>query len=335
MKNIITSAQSLLDELSLLIEQSQQKVVVQVNSGITMLFWHIGTRINQNILQNKRADYGKQIVVTLSRQLAEKYGRSFEEKNLRRMLQFAEQFIDKEIVVTLSRQLSWSHILILLPLKNIEAKLFYVNSIAKEGLGVRELRKKISNKEFERTAIANLQNTGNHLAIHNNFKDPYFLDFLGLRNTYLEKDLEEAILRELEAFILELGKGFAFIERQKRMIIDGEDFHLDLLFYHRSLRRLVAIELKLGKFEAKHKGQMELYLKWLDKYEKKEGELPPVGLILCAESSREQIELLEMHKDGIMVAEYWTELPPKKELEKKIHAILIEAKERIERKKLL
>lgn len=334
-KKEISVEQALLNELSQLIEQSQLQVTAQVNSALTMLFWHIGTRINQNILQNKRADYGKQIVVTLSRQLTEKYGRNFEEKNLRRMLQFAEQFNDQQIVVTLSRQLSWSHILVLLPLKNVEAKLFYASSVANGGLGVRELRKKISNKEFERTTIANLQNTSNHPAIHNNFKDPYFLDFLGLQNTYLERDLEEAILRELEAFILELGKGFAFIERQKRMIIDGQDFHLDLLFYHRNLRRLVAIELKLGKFEAKHKGQMELYLKWLDKYEKKEGELSPVGLILCAESSREQVELLEMHKDGIMVAEYWTELPPKKELEKKIHHILIEAKERIGRKKLI
>lgn len=322
-------------ELSTLIEQAQQTLVVQANSTLTVLFWQIGNRINQNILLNKRADYGKQIVVTLSRQLSEKYGRNFEEKNLRRMLQFAEQCSDEQIVVTLSRQLSWSHILVLLPLKNVEAKLFYASSVTAQSIGVRELRKKIANKEFERTAIANIQNISNPPGIHNNFKDPYFLDFLGLQNTYLEKDLEQAILRELEAFILELGKGFAFVERQKRMIIDGEDFHLDLLFYHRSLRRLVAIELKLGKFEAKHKGQMELYLKWLDKYEKKEGELPPVGLILCAESSREQIELLEMHKDGIMVAEYWTELPPKKQLEKKIHSILIEAKERIERNKLL
>lgn len=334
-KNVKVSNQGLFNELSQLIEQSQLQVALQVNSALTILFWQIGARINDNILNNKRADYGKQIVVMLSRQLTEKYGRNFEEKNLRRMLQFAEQFSSEEIVVTLSRQLSWSHILILLPLKNTDAKLFYANSVVSQSLGVRELRKKIANKEFERTAIANIQNTSNHTGIHNNFKDPYFLDFLGLQNTYLEKDLEQAILRELESFILELGKGFAFVERQKRMIIDGEDFHLDLLFYHRSLRRLVAIELKLGKFEAKHKGQMELYLKWLDKYEREEGELPPVGLILCAESSREQIELLEMHKDGIMVAEYWTELPPKKQLEQKIHSILIEAKERIERSKLL
>jgi len=334
-KAIVQTESHLFTELSKLIEDTQQTFVLQANSTLTMLFWHIGNRINLNILQNKRAGYGKQIVVILSRQLTVKYGRNFEEKNLRRMLQFAEQFSSEEIVVTLSRQLSWSHFLVLIPLKDPQSKLFYANAASVQGLGVRDLRKKIANKEFERTAIANLQNTSGHPAIYNNFKDPYFLDFLGLQNTYLEKDLEQSILRELEAFILELGKGFAFIERQKRMIIDGEDFHLDLLFFHRNLKRLVAVELKLGKFEAKHKGQMELYLKWLDKYEKQEGELPPVGLILCAESSREQIELLEMHKDGIMVAEYWTELPPKKQLEKKIHSILVEAKERIERNKLL
>lgn len=331
----VNTEQTLLNELSQLIEQSQQQLVAQANSTVTMLFWYIGNRINQSILQNKRADYGKQIVVTLSRQLAEKYGRNFEEKNLRRMLQFAEQFIDKGIVVTLSRHLSWSHFLVLIPLKKNEAKLFYAQKVASEALGVRDLRKQIATKTFERTTIANLQVPTNNRIIYNTFKDPYFLDFLGLRNDYLEKDLEAAILKDLEAFILELGKGFTFVERQKRMIIDGEDFYLDLLFYHRDLKRLVVIELKLGKFEAKHKGQMELYLKWLDKYEKKEGELPPVGLILCAESSREQIELLEMHKDGIMVAEYWTELPPKKQLEQKIHSILTEARERIERKKLL
>ncbi|WP_462251965.1 PDDEXK nuclease domain-containing protein [Ferruginibacter sp.] len=334
--NTITKAaeKDLFNELSQLIEQSQQQVVSQANSTLTMLFWHIGNRINKEILQNKRADYGKQIVATLSTQLEERYGRNFELGNLRRMLQFAEQFPDLSIVATLSRQLSWSHFRELIPIKNQEAKLYYAQASATQSLGVRELRKQISTKTFERSSIANLQNTSNHPAIHNSFKDPYFLDFLGLQNTYLEKDLEQAILRELEAFILELGKGFAFVERQKRMIIDGEDFHLDLLFYHRNLKRLVAVELKLGKFEAEHKGQMELYLKWLDKYEKAAGELPPVGLILCAESSREQIELLEMHKDGIMVAEYWTELPPKKQLEKKIHSILIEAKERIERNKL-
>ncbi len=322
---------TLFNEIAQLIEQSQRQVVTQANSTLTLLFWQIGTRINKEILHNKRAEYAKQIVSTLSVQLTNKYGRNFEEKNLRRMLQFVQQFHDFEIVVTLSRQLSWSHFLVLIPLKTEEAQLFYAQLASDQILGVRELRKQISQKTFERRTIANLQNVSHNPALLNSFKDPYFLDFLGLQNTYLEDDLEEAILKELEAFILELGKGFAFVERQKRMIIDGEDFHLDLLFYHRILKRLVAIELKLGKFEAKYKGQMELYLKWLDKYEKQEGENPPVGLIMCAEGSREQIELLEMHKDGIIVAEYWTELPSKKQLEQKIHSILIEAKERLER----
>lgn len=322
-------------QLSALIEQNQQQVVSQANSTLTLMFWHIGNKINNEILQNKRADYGKQIVPTLSTQLKEKYGKNFELGNLRRMMQFAEQYPDIQIVVPLARQLSWSHFTILIPIKNLEVNLFYANMAIAGALGKRELRKQIALKAFERTQIANTQiANGTHIPL-NTFKDPYLLDFLGLQNTYLEKDLEQAILRELEAFILELGKGFAFVERQKRMIIDGEDFYLDLLFYHRTLKRLVAIELKLGKFEAKHKGQMELYLKWLNKYEKQEGENTPIGLILCAESSREQIELLEIHKDGIMVAEYWTELPSKKELEQKLHSSFIQAKEQLERKKLL
>jgi predicted nuclease of restriction endonuclease-like (RecB) superfamily len=325
----------LLNELSQLVEQSQQQVIVQNNSVLTLLFWQIGFRINETILQNKRAEYGKQIVPTVSAQLENKYGRNFTEKNVRRMLRFAEQFTDKQIVVTLSRQLSWSHFIELLPVKNPEAKLFYAHQVSNQLMSVRDLRKQIATKTFERAAIANIQTNPAEHNLQYTFKDPYLLDFLNLGNAYLEKDLEQAILYELEKFILELGKGFTFVERQKRMIIDSEDFNLDLLFYHRKLKRLVAIELKLGKFQAKHKGQMELYLKWLDKYEKQEGENTPIGLILCAESSREQIELLEMHKDGIMVAEYWTDLPPKKQFEEKIHLLLTEAKERLERKKLM
>ena len=323
--------ENLLGELTVLIEQSQQQAVMYVNSTLTLLFWQIGNKINQDILKNQRADYSKQIVSTLSTQLRDKYGKNFELRNLRRMMQFADQFQDFEIVVPLARQLSWSHFVELLPLKTIEAKLFYAQKSNDEKLGIRELRKQIESKSFERVTIANLQIEKSDTIPLNTFKDPYLLNFLGLQNTYLEKDLEQAILRELEAFILEMGKGFAFVERQKRMIIDGEDFYLDLLFYHRTLKRLVAIELKIGKFQAKYKGQMDLYLKWLDKYEKQADENQPIGLILCAGSSREQIELLEMHKDGIMVAEYWTELPSKKELEQKLHSLLLEAKERIAR----
>lgn len=325
----------LFSELSELIEKSQQQVVSYANSTLTILFWQVGKRINEDILNNQRASYGKQIVSLIAIRLEEKYGRNFTEKNIRRMMQFAQEFPDFQIVVTLSRQLSWSHFLILIPLKTAEARMFYAELAITEVFSVRDLRKQIATKTFERTQIANLQVQQSEIIPVNTFKDPYLLDFLGLRSDYLEKDIETAILHQLENFILELGKGFAFVERQKRMIIDGEDFYLDLLFFHRKLKRLVAVELKLGKFQAKYKGQMELYLKWLNKHEKQDGEDTPIGLILCAESSKEQIELLEIHKDGIMVAEYFTELPPKKELEKKLHQALVEAREQFESRKIV
>jgi predicted nuclease of restriction endonuclease-like (RecB) superfamily len=334
-KKEIIPEETLFRELSLLIEKNKQKAVSQVRSTVNLLFWQIGKRIYDEILHNKRAEYGAQIISNLAEKLSGKYGRSFELRNIRRMIQFATGFPDKKIVSTLSTQLNWSHIVELLPLQTKEARLFYANEVVKESLGVRELRKSIATKTFERTHIANTQISKKSKIPINTFKDPYMLDFFDLQNAYLEKDIETAILRDLESFILELGKGFTFVERQKRIIIDGEDFYLDLLFYHRKLKRLVAIELKLGKFTARHQGQMKLYLKWLNRYERQPGENEPIGLILCAGDSREQIELLEMDKDGIVVAEYWTELPPKKELEEKIRKLLMEARERLESRKLL
>ncbi len=322
---------NLVIELSSLIEESKQQVAKVANSTLTLLFWHVGKRIQEEVLKNERAEYGKQIVGTVARQLELKYGRNFTEKNVRRMIRFAQEFSDYNILPPLVAQLSWSHFLILIPLKSKEAKLYYAQNCMEQNWGKRELRNQIQRKAFERTELANIQFLNSQPDLMNTFKDPYVLDFLNLKNTYLENDLEKTILQELETFVLELGRGFAFMERQKRMVIDGDDFYLDLLFYNRTLKRLVAIELKLGKFEASHKGQMELYLKWLNKYEKQEGENEPIGLILCAESNKEQVELLEMHKDGIMVAEYLTVMPSKKELETKLHQLLVEAKERIER----
>ena len=332
---LINSEQVLFEEISALIEQSRRTIYAQASSATVLLFWRIGRRVNNEILQNKRADYGKQIVVTLSRQLEAVYGRSFEEKNLRRMLQFANQFSDEEIVVSLSRQLSWSHFLALIPLKTSEAKMFYANESFNGCLGVRDLRKLISRKAYERKEIADSQiSTGSPIPT-GTFKDPYLFDVLGIKDEYLESDVEEAILRELEKFILEFGKGFAFVERQKRMIVDGHDRTLDLLFYNRYLKRLVAVEVKYGRFDARDSGQLKLYLKWLNRYERQEGENEPIGLILCSEAGREEVELLEMDKDGILVAEYWTTLPPKAEFEQKIHMILEETRERVAQRNLL
>ena len=325
---------TLINNLVTLIEKTKAQVVSHANSSLTILFWHIGNRILTHDLQNKRAEYGKQIVVTVSRELVKKFGNNYEEKNLRRMIQFANKYPNIENVATLSRHLSWSHFLAIIPLKEQKARDFYAKLAYGNLFGVRELRKQIGKKVYERTKNADIRLIDSDKINKGIFKDPYLLDFLELKDGYLENDLEAAILKELELFILELGNGFTFVERQKRMIIDGDDYNLDLLFYHRKLKRLVVIELKIDKFRAKYKGQMELYLKWLDKYEKQDGEESPIGLILCAVASKEQIELLEMHKDGIMVAEYWTELPPKEILEAKLHEALIEARERIERKQL-
>lgn len=231
---------NLLKELSQLIEQGKHQIAVQVNSTMTLVFWEVGKRINEEILQNERADYGKNIVTTVSSQLKKRYGNSFGTRNVRRMMQFAEIYPDIQVVGSLSRQLSWSHFVELFPIKSKETREFYAGQIAEEGWSVRETRKQIERKAFERKEIANSQLSRSSTAMQHSFKDPYFLDFLGLKEGYLENDLEAAILKELEYFILELGKGFAFIERQKRMIIDGEDFYLDLLFYHRKLKRLVA-----------------------------------------------------------------------------------------------
>ena len=331
----IIPEETLFKELSLLIEKSKQKIVSQAKSTVNLLFWQIGKRINDEILHSRRAEYGAQIISNLAEKLSAQFGRSFEVKNLRRMMQFAEQFPNRKIVVTLSRQLSWSQFIAIIPLKTMEERLFYAHLTTQDFLSVRELRHQIENKTFERTKIADIQISRKSKIPPSTFKDPYMFDFLDLQGAYLEKDVETVILRDLESFILELGRGFAFVERQKRITIDGEDFYLDLLFYHRKSKRLVAIELKLGKFTAKYQGQMKLYLKWLNRYERQAGENEPVGLILCAGDSREQIELLEMDKDGIMVAEYWTELPPKKELQEKIKKLLLEARERLESRRLL
>ncbi len=333
MKNELSTPKDLLEDLRYIIDSGKKQAVAQVNSRLLIVYWQVGRRINEEVLKNKRAEYGKEVVKELSIVLVKYYGKSFEVRNLRRMIQFSEVFHDFEIVSPLVTQLSWTHFVILLSLKKEESRIYYAQKAAECGWSKRELTRQIERKTFERSTIAEVESVDMDLSTTHTFKDPYILDFLDLQLGYSENNLEAAILRDLEQFILELGSGFTFVERQKRIILDGTDFYLDLLFYHRKLKRLVAIELKLDKFKPAHKGQMELYLRWLDRHDKQEGEEMPIGLILCAEASREQVELLQMHKDGIMVAEYLTELPPIEELEKRLHRSLIEAQERISHNK--
>lgn len=331
---------ALFKDVRSMIEEARSAVAVAVNAGLTMLYWQIGKRINEEILKGDRAGYGEQILVTLSQELTAEYGRGFDEKNLRRMVQFVETFPDEAIVATLRRQLGWSHFKSLIPIKDTLKRDFYAEMCRIERWSTRTLEKKIGGMLFERTAISRkpekvirheldtLRST-DQITPDMVFKDPYILDFLGLKDKYIEKDIESAILREMESFILELGADFAFLARQKRVMIDHDDYYLDLLFFHRGLRRLVAIDLKIGDFKPADKGQMELYLRWLKKYEMKPGENPPVGIILCAGKKHETVELLELEKSGIRVAEYMTELPPREVLEKKLHEAIRLAREHI------
>jgi predicted nuclease of restriction endonuclease-like (RecB) superfamily len=277
----------------------------------------------------------------VSQQLENEFGHGFSQPNLSRMTQLAEYFPDFEIYSTLSNKLSWSHFVELIRVKDDLKREFYAEMCRVESWSVRALRGKIQGMLFERTALSKKPDKvirqelselrdEDKLTPNLVFRDPYFLDFLGLKDTYNENDLESAILRELESFILELGIGFTFVARQFRMVIDGRDFHLDLLFYHRRLRRLVAIDLKLGEFEAAHKGQMELYLRWLERHEMAPGEESPLGLILCADKTQEQIELLRLDESGIHVAAYLTELPPIELLREKLHQAVADAQKLIE-----
>jgi len=328
---------ALLSDVRTLIEEARSATATAVNAALTMLYWRVGLRINREVLTRGRADYGEKIVATLSQQLAQEYGEGFSEKNLRRMLQFAMVFPDEQIVVSLIRHLSWTHFIALIPLKAPLQREFYAEMCRVERWSVRTLRQKIDSMLYERTALSRRSEKvvrrelrglrkDDRLSADLVFRDPYVLDFLKLQDAYSEQELETAILRELERFLLELGNGFAFVARQKRMVIDGEDHMLDLLFYHRRLRRLVAVELKLGRFKAADKGQMELYLRWLEENEKAPREDSPIGLILCAEGSRETIELLRLDEAGIRVAQYLTELPSKDVLARKLHDAIVLAR---------
>lgn len=326
-------------EVIALIQQAKQRAAVAVNSEITLLYWHVGQRINQEVLGGERADYGKQVVANLAKQLKAQFGKGWSAQQLRHCMKFAEVLTDKNIVSTLSRQLSWSHFLEVIYQRDPLAVQFYLKICSVERWSVRELRKQIGAMLFERTVVSKqpdelikhtLENTDSNLMPKELvFKDPYLLDFLELDDRYIEKDLEDAILRDIEQFLLELGAGFTFIARQKRIQIDEDDFYIDLLFYNRRLKRLVAVELKTEKFKHAHKSQMELYLRWLAKYEQEPDELPPLGIILCSSKKQEQIELLEMDNSGIHVAEYLTVLPPIEVLKQRLHLAIETAKQRL------
>jgi predicted nuclease of restriction endonuclease-like (RecB) superfamily len=337
----LPGGRQLLQEVRSLIDRARRRVAQKINSELVMLNWHIGNCIRIELLRCERAEYGKSIVETLSEKLTQEYGRGYSRAALFRMVKFAEVFPDLEIVSSLMIQLSWTQIIEIIYLKDELRRNFYVEMCVLEGWSVRTLQDKIKRLLFERTAIARkpedvaqqelkLLRERGELTPDLVFRDPYLLDFLRLTGSYDERDIENAIVREMEQFLLEMGTQFSFVARQKRISVDDADYYLDLQFYHRRLRRLVAIELKLGPFKPEHKGQMEFYLRWLDKYERCEGEEAPVGLILCAGRRRvEEIELLGLNNSDIRVAEIITDELPIPVLSTRFHDAIKKAQEQI------
>jgi len=341
MSNLVSAVPAnLVHELRTLIEAGRGHVAQTVNSELVWTYWQIGTRLRQHVLGEERGAYGERVVANVAKVLSEEYGRGFNKRNLHHMIRFAEVFPDPDLVHALRSQMSWTHLREIVALDDPLKRRFYIELCRNERWSTRTLRTKIAGLLYERTAISkrpeevveqSLTTLGNEGRMTPDlvFRDPYVLDFLRLPADFSESQLEAAILRELESFLLELGQGFTFVERQKRMSIGADDYYLDLLFFHRPLRALVAVELKLGRFEASDKGQMELYLRWLDKHERQPHENPPLGLILCADKNEEQIELLQLTDGSIRVARYLTELPPRELLEQKLLTAIEHARARL------
>lgn len=321
-----------------LIDGSRSRLASAVNTEVCLMNWHIGKRIKEDVLYGKRAEYGKEIIKNLATQLTERYGRGWSDRKLLHCIRAAYTFTEDEIVYAVRTQLTWTHLRSLMFIGDDLKRFFYMEMSHIEHWDTRTLDQKIDGMLYERTALSRKPKelikqeldkikTTHSLTPDAVFRSSYFLDVLGLADTYSERDLEDAILLNLQSFIKEMGNDFAFLDRQKRITVDAVDYRIDLLFYHRSLRRLVAIDLKLGKFKPEYEGQMLLYLRYLNKNERKVGEESPIGLILCSEGNTEHIEYLMLEDGDIKVAQYFTQLPDKKVLSEKLHRAIAVARE--------
>ena len=340
-----TTSNALVSDIAKLIDEAKNHVAREYNSTQALLCWLIGKRIDQEILKAERAEYGEAIVISLAEQLTLIYGKGYSRPNIFRMIKFAKQFPDRDIVSTLSRQLSWSHFVIICSIDDDLKRDFYAEMCRVQRWSVRSFQKQLNSMLYERTALSKkpeavikaqldkLKN-GDEMTPELTFKEPYFLDFIGAHTYESEEELESLILSNITDFLQELGMDFCFVARQKRMSTGKKDRYLDLLFFNRRLRRLIAIDLKLGDFDPAYKGQMEWYLNWLDKNERFNYEDRPMGIILCAGKDHDDIEYLEMDKTGIHVAQYLTELPPKEILESHLRKAIAVAKENLLKKSL-
>lgn len=329
----------LFDDLCVIIDDARRHVATYVNVEACLMNWHVGKRIKEDVLYNQRAEYGKQVLKHLSEKLTERYGAGWGTEKLKHCVRSAYLFSEQEIMYAARTQLTWTHLRELMSLKDSLERQFYIEMCRIEHWDTRTLSNKIDSQLYQRTAISQrpeevIKRELDELREADTlnpdivFRSTYFLDMLGLPDVFSEKDLENSILNQLLEFIKELGSDFTFVDRQKRITVDSEDYFIDLVFFHRGLRRLVAIDLKLGKFKPVYEGQMRLYLRYLNKNDRKPWEEEPIGLILCSEGNTEHIQYFMLDDDSdIRVAQYYTELPSKEILSDRLQRAIAIARE--------
>ena len=322
-----------------IIDRARVRVASYANTEVCLTNWYVGKRIKEDVLYNRRAEYGKKVLRRLSVRLIGKYGNGWGYEKLKHCVRSAYLFSEEEIRYATRTQLNWTHLRSLMGIKDPLERQFYAQMCSTEHWDTRTLDEKIDKQLYLQTALSRKpeeiikkeleeSKSKNQLLPDMVFRSSYFLDILGLPDVFSEKDLENAILGQVEEFLSELGSDFTFVKRQKRITVDAVDYYIDLLFFHRELRRLVAIDLKLGKFKPEYEGQMRLYLRYLNQNERKSWEESPIGLILCSEGNTEHIEYLMLDEESpIKVAQYYTKLPDKKLLSEKLRKAIAIARE--------
>jgi predicted nuclease of restriction endonuclease-like (RecB) superfamily len=323
---MLTNANLISDKKNL-IASARQTAIRSVDFQRTVLYWHIGERVfNEEQNGQDRANYGDYLIKYLSEQLQPEFGSGFSARQLERYRQFYRTFL---IASSLRTQLSWTHYKGLLRVSNEDKREYYIAETVKNNWSVRQMERQINSKLFERLLLSNDKESvlavARNEAIPTNpseiIKDPMVLEFLGLRSesAYYEKDLEQAIITHLQEFLLELGNGFSFVARQKRIHLEGDDFYVDLVFYNRILQCFVIFEIKTQKLTHEDLGQLQMYVNYYDRVEKLEHEKPTIGILLCADKNNAVVKftLPETNKT-ILASQYELILPSEEQLLKEI-----------------